>query len=135
MTIEDVIDRINDLGVVASDVKEYQFLEKKFIENFNNEYTIIEKPVIINTTNTDNSNIDSIDSINVFTAEKGDLINFCLKYDKRLKEIDSAMPLVISKELNNLGLDRSLMVTAYWKNGNIEILNILQHYITIRKSL
>ncbi len=133
MTIEDVIDRINDLGVVASDVKEYQFLEKKFIENFNNEYTIIEKPVIGNISN--NSSIDGIDSINIFAAEKGDLINFCLKYDKRLKEIDSAMPLVISKELNNLGLDRSLMVTAYWKNGNIEILNILQHYITIRKSL
>lgn len=132
MNIEDVIERIKDLGVVASDVKEYEYLEKVFIKNFNNEYSIIEKPVTGINMETTNPNIDSI---NIFNADKGELINFCLKYDKRLKEIDSAMPLVISKELNNLGLDRSMMVTAYWKNGNIEILNILQHYIFIRKSL
>lgn len=132
MNIEDVIERIKDLGVVASDVKEYEYLEKVFIKNFNNEYSIIEKPVTGINMETTNPNIDSI---NIFNADKGELINFCLKYDKRLKEIDSTMPLVISKELNNLGLDRSMMVTAYWKNGNIEILNILQHYIFIRKSL
>ena len=132
MNIEDVIERIKDLGVVASDVKEYEYLEKVFIKNFNNEYSIIEKPVTGINMETTNLNIDNI---NIFNADKGELINFCLKYDKRLKEIDSAMPLVISKELNNLGLDRSMMVTAYWKNGNIEILNILQHYIFIRKSL
>ena len=127
MSIENVIERINDLGVIASDVKEYQYLEKKFIENFNNEYLIIEKDSKTPNTNTDTDNI--------FTLDKGEMIDFCLKNDKRLKEIDSAIPLVISKELSDFGLDRSFMVTAYWKNGGIEILNILQHFITIKKSL
>ena len=128
MSIEDVIERINDLGVVASDVKEYQYLEKKFIENFNNEYEIIEKGTNTST-NVNNTNID------ILSLDKGEMIEFCLKNDKRLKEIDSAIPLVITKELSNFGLDRSYMVTAYWKNGEIEILNILQHFITIKKSL
>lgn len=127
MSIEDVIERINDLGVVASDVKEYQYLEKKFIENFNNEYEIIEKGTN-NSTNVNNNN-------DILSVDKGEMIDFCLKNDKRLKEIDSAIPLVITKELANFGLDRSFMVTAYWKNGEIEILNILQHFITIKKSL
>ena len=71
----------------------------------------------------------------IFKTNKGELINFCLKNDKRIREIDSAIPLVISKELNEFGLDRSFMVTAYWKNGEIEILNILQHYIFVKNSL
>lgn len=125
MSIEDVIERINDLGVIASDVKEYQYLEKKFIENFNNEYLIIEK----------DSKTPNTDTDDIFTLDKGGMIDFCLKNDKRLKEIDSAIPLIITKELSNFGLDRSFMVTAYWKNGEIEILNILQHFITIKKSL
>lgn len=124
ISIEDVIKRIRDLEVVTSNVNKY--LEKKFIENFNNEYVIIKKGTTnIKTTNTDD----------ILSMDKGEMIDFCLKNDKKLKEIDCAIPLVISKELSNFGLDRSYMVTAYWKNGEIEILNILQHFITIKKSL
>ena len=43
MNIENVIERINDLGVIASEPKEYEYLEKEFIKNFNNEYEIVEK--------------------------------------------------------------------------------------------
>ena len=71
MSIEDVIERINDLGVVASDVKEYQYLEKKFIENFNNEYEIIEKGTN-NSTNVNNNN-------DILSLDKGEMIDFCLK--------------------------------------------------------
>ena len=120
MNIENVIERIKDLGVIASEPKEYEYLEKEFIKNFNNEYEIVEK---------------NLNKIDIFKAGKGELINFCLKNDKRIREIDSAIPLVISKELAEFGLDRSFMVTAYWKNGEIEILNILQHYIFVKNSL
>ena len=59
---------------------------------------------------------------------KGDFMQYCLLHDSRIKEIDSAYPMSITKTLIELGMNNTQnYVMCYWKNGSIELLNIIEH--------
>lgn len=65
---------------------------------------------------------------------KGDYMKAVKAMDPRIKEMDSAIPLAVSQELSKLNIDYSMMVMAYWKNGEQEILDIAKHYCLLDKN-
>lgn len=58
---------------------------------------------------------------------KGDFMDFCLNNDNRIKELDSAIPMNLAKQLRDLDLDTSSFAFCYWKNGEIDLLNVVEH--------
>lgn len=59
---------------------------------------------------------------------KGDFMRAVQSLDDGVKEIDSAIPIEYSKAIRKLGLDTSMLVMCYWKDGKQEVLNIAQHW-------
>lgn len=67
-----------------------------------------------------------MDSIKL--RSKGDYMIAVQNLDSRIKEIDSAIPAEIAKELRKLSINPAMMVMVYWKNGTQEIVNIAAHW-------
>lgn len=65
---------------------------------------------------------------------KGDYMRAVKEMDPRVKEIDSAVPMQTSSVLESLGVDRSMMVMMYWKNGRQEIVNIAAHWAILNNN-
>lgn len=65
---------------------------------------------------------------------KGDYMRAVKEMDPRVKEIDSAVPMQTSSVLQSLGVDRSMMVMMYWKNGRQEIVNIAAHWAILNNN-
>jgi len=61
-------------------------------------------------------------------TNKGDLIKYLIIKDNSIKEIDSAIPLNISNRLQELNIRRDNFITVYFKNGGIEIINLIEYY-------
>lgn len=59
---------------------------------------------------------------------KGDYMYLVRTMDPRVKEMDSAIPLEAANELRALGVSPSDFVMMYWKNGTVELLNIVAHW-------
>jgi len=59
---------------------------------------------------------------------KGDFMKAVSSMDNRVKEIDSAIPVSISKALLELSIDPNMHVMVYWKTGNHEVVNIAAHW-------
>ena len=64
----------------------------------------------------------------VENMNKGDFMRACTNMDNRIKELDSAIPMQLGKAIRDLGIDSSMFVMCYWKNGEIECLNICEHW-------
>jgi len=65
---------------------------------------------------------------------KGDYMSAVKDMDSRIKEMDSAIPLGVSKALHDLGIDASMMVMVYWKNGKQEVVNIGAHWAILENN-
>ena len=65
---------------------------------------------------------------------KGDYMYLVKKMDPRIKEMDSAIPLEVAIRLREMGLLTSDFVMMYWKNGEIELVNILAHWAVLTNS-
>ncbi|RLF44399.1 MAG: hypothetical protein DRN17_04545 [Thermoplasmata archaeon] len=65
---------------------------------------------------------------------KGDYMKAAKEMDSRIKEMDSAIPIGISKHLYDLGIDPSMMVMVYWTSGKQEVVNIVAHWALLTNS-
>lgn len=65
---------------------------------------------------------------------KGDYMRAVKELDHRIKEMDSAIPIGISKALYDLGIDPSMMVMVYWISGKQEIVNIASHWAVLNNN-
>ncbi len=59
---------------------------------------------------------------------KNDYMTLVEEMDPRIRVMDTAIPLGISKELYDLGIDPSMMVMVYWHSGKQEVVNIAAHW-------
>ncbi len=75
-------------------------------------------------------NIENFEPLN-----KAHLVKFILLHDCRIKEVDYAIPLYISNALKELNIKRDNFVTCYFKNGNIEIINLIEYYYILKENL
>ncbi len=65
---------------------------------------------------------------------KGDYMKAVKAMDDRVKEMDSAIPMGVSKALFDLGVDPSMYVMVYWKTGNHEVVNIAAHWAILENN-
>ena len=71
---------------------------------------------------------------NMIPKNKGDYMFLVKNMDSEIREMDSAIPLNIANELRRIGLDTSDFVMAYWKHGEISLLNIVAHWAVLTNS-
>lgn len=62
---------------------------------------------------------------------KGDYMSLVKDMDPEIKEMDSAIPLNIAEELRSIGLDTSDFAMAYWRHGEIGLLNVAAHWAVL----
>ena len=65
---------------------------------------------------------------NKIPKSKGDYMSLVKEMDERIRVMDSAIPIGVSKELFTLGIDPSMMVMVYWRSGKQEVVNIAAHW-------
>lgn len=92
-----------------------------FIKYFSGDSELSVKNWVINTLDLSLQwNINIVDLNN-----KGDIIKFIIYFNDDIKEIDSAIPLNISKILKDITpLDN--MVTCYYRDSSVKIINIIE---------
>lgn len=59
---------------------------------------------------------------------KGDFMRAVQSLDDNIKEMDSAVPHNFMKEVRSLGLDTTMFVMCYWKDGRQTVINVAQHW-------
>ena len=59
---------------------------------------------------------------------KGDLIKYIILFDDDIKEIDTAINCILTKEYRDLDLDYKFFATAYFNNGKIKVINLLEFF-------
>ncbi len=63
--------------------------------------------------------------------DKEKIVYYLLKQDNRIKEVDYAIPLDFSKQLQKLDINRNFYISVYYKNGVFEVLNLLDEIIPL----
>jgi len=65
---------------------------------------------------------------------KSDYISYALKYSKKIKDIDTAIPLAVQRNLSENGIE-GLFVTVYYKESGIRFADIVSLATLISKGV
>ncbi len=72
--------------------------------------------------------MEKIDDNEVAPQSKGDYMRAVQEMDSRIKEIDSAIPAQMSRVSRETGINPTMLVMVYWKDGGQEVINIAAHW-------
>jgi hypothetical protein len=64
---------------------------------------------------------------------KKNMIDYIMKHNQDIKEIDTAIPLDVIKHLNIYDINSTFLISVYFTNGNFKIINILELLLTTYK--
>jgi hypothetical protein len=64
---------------------------------------------------------------------KKNMIDYIMKHNQNIKEIDTAIPLDVIKHLNIYDINSTFLISVYFKNGDFKIINILELILTTYK--